>query len=112
VVQDLQNARALGDALLSFLLLPWSFTLAAYTVLHWTYPHDRAAAARLLAGIAVPVEGTQRMPEFDFVDFEIHPIEVQRLLVDGLQSCSADMHANLPQLPLMQPSVPLHQQPG
>ncbi|KAI7839840.1 hypothetical protein COHA_006425 [Chlorella ohadii] len=41
---DLANAAALGNALLCFLLVPWTITLVLYTGLHWTYPADRAAA--------------------------------------------------------------------
>jgi hypothetical protein len=52
---------------------------------------------------AAPVEGAQRTPAFDLFDIEIYP--KTRLLIDGQQSCSATMHANLPQPQPMQPSV-------
>lgn len=45
--RDLANARALGNALLCFLTVPWSCCLAVYTGLHWTYPRDRRVALQL-----------------------------------------------------------------
>ncbi|KAL4424385.1 hypothetical protein ABPG75_001686, partial [Micractinium tetrahymenae] len=44
--RDLANAAALGNALLAFMVVPWCFTLALYSGLHWTYPADKAAALR------------------------------------------------------------------
>jgi len=48
---DERNARALGQALLTFLTLPWLFCFFVYGGLHFTYPRDRKAAlesARML----------------------------------------------------------------
>jgi hypothetical protein len=44
--QVLANAAALGNALLAFLVVPWSICLLLYSGLHWTYPADKAAALR------------------------------------------------------------------
>lgn len=41
---DLSNARALGNALLVFSVVPWAFCLATYSGLHYTYPRDRRRA--------------------------------------------------------------------
>lgn len=41
---DERNARALGQALLTFLTLPWLFCFFVYGGLHFTYPRDRKAA--------------------------------------------------------------------
>eukprot|EP00887_Chlorella_sp_A99_P006616 scaffold3.g6616.t1 len=46
------NAEALGEALLAFMVVPWSLTLLLYTVLHWTYPADRRRAAEREAALA------------------------------------------------------------
>ncbi|KAG2486460.1 hypothetical protein HYH03_014907 [Edaphochlamys debaryana] len=43
---DLARARALGDAMLMFMVLPWTLCAMLYTGLHWTYPMDRARALR------------------------------------------------------------------
>ncbi len=42
---DLARARALGSALLVFLIAPWTLCLIAYSFLHWTYPRDKGRAA-------------------------------------------------------------------
>lgn len=49
VDQNLAKARALGNALLVFLLVPWTLCLLFYTGLHYTYPRDRLRIARLEA---------------------------------------------------------------
>ncbi|KXZ54483.1 hypothetical protein GPECTOR_4g548 [Gonium pectorale] len=41
---DLVKARALGDAMLLFMAVPWTLCALFYTGLHWTYPRDRARA--------------------------------------------------------------------
>jgi hypothetical protein len=43
------KAHSLGDAMLTCMLFPWVLCLAMYTLLHFTYPKDRRAAAALLA---------------------------------------------------------------
>jgi hypothetical protein len=44
---DRPNARALGSALLTFLVVPWTLCLVAYSSLHFTYPSDRRRALAL-----------------------------------------------------------------
>ncbi|KAI3436365.1 hypothetical protein D9Q98_002418 [Chlorella vulgaris] len=44
--RDLANAAALGNALLAFLVVPWTLTLLLYSGLHLTYKTDKAAALR------------------------------------------------------------------
>ncbi|KAF8072654.1 hypothetical protein HT031_000314 [Scenedesmus sp. PABB004] len=39
-----RNAAALGSSLLACMALPWALCLVAYSLLHWVYPRDRAAA--------------------------------------------------------------------
>lgn len=39
-----RNASALGSSLLACMALPWTACLFFYTVLHFTYRHDRRAA--------------------------------------------------------------------
>ncbi|KAG2426257.1 hypothetical protein HXX76_013015 [Chlamydomonas incerta] len=43
---DLLKARSLGDAMLLFMVVPWTLCALFYTGLHWTYPRDRARALR------------------------------------------------------------------
>ncbi|GLC33417.1 hypothetical protein PLESTM_000068900 [Pleodorina starrii] len=43
---DLPKARALGDAMLLFMAVPWTLCALFYTGLHWSYPRDRARALR------------------------------------------------------------------
>ncbi|GIL52823.1 hypothetical protein Vafri_8585, partial [Volvox africanus] len=43
---DLPKARALGDAMLLFMAVPWTLCTLFYTGLHWSYPRDRARALR------------------------------------------------------------------
>jgi len=38
--KDLDSAMALGRAMQATICLPWCVTLAAYTLLHWSYPRD------------------------------------------------------------------------
>eukprot|EP00434_Breviolum_minutum_P007300 symbB.v1.2.006444.t1/scaffold384.1/size215671/17 len=38
--QSLSSARALGQAMAATICIPWVITLAAYTLLHWSYPRD------------------------------------------------------------------------
>lgn len=45
--KDLPNARALGNALVAFLVIPWTLCLITYSGLHWTYPKDRRKALML-----------------------------------------------------------------
>lgn len=45
---DLNNARALGDALLFWLLVPWALCLLLYSLIHCTYPKDRDNSYTLL----------------------------------------------------------------
>ncbi|PNH07804.1 hypothetical protein TSOC_005693 [Tetrabaena socialis] len=40
------QARALGDAMLLFMAVPWTLCALFYTGLHWFYPHDKARALR------------------------------------------------------------------
>ncbi|KAG7670244.1 hypothetical protein NADE_006506 [Nannochloris sp. 'desiccata'] len=54
--KDLANAEALGEALLVFMILPWSIDLALYTGLHWTYGPDARKAAQATAFAATEVE--------------------------------------------------------
>ena len=44
---DVPNARALGNALLLFSVIPWTFCLLAYSGLHFTYPKDKRLAVAL-----------------------------------------------------------------
>jgi len=44
--QSLSSATALGSAMALTICVPWMITLAAYTLLHWSYPRDMR---RLLA---------------------------------------------------------------
>eukprot|EP00884_Botryococcus_braunii_P012902 jgi/Botrbrau1/21612/Bobra.43_1s0016.1 len=39
--RDLPRARALGNALLLFMIVPWTFCLLAYSGLHFTYKRDK-----------------------------------------------------------------------
>lgn len=41
---DVPNARALGNALLVFLTVPWTLCFLIYSGLHWTYPRDKKKA--------------------------------------------------------------------
>ncbi|KAL4422801.1 hypothetical protein ABPG75_008998 [Micractinium tetrahymenae] len=41
---DLNNAKALGSALLAFTTIPWAFCFLMYSGLHLTYPRDRRRA--------------------------------------------------------------------
>lgn len=71
--KDLANAEALGDALLIFMIVPWSIDLALYTGLHWTYGPDarKAAEATACAATVGEVEGFAEMEaiiEADEVD--------------------------------------------
>ncbi|KAG2424845.1 hypothetical protein HYH02_015108 [Chlamydomonas schloesseri] len=43
---SLSKARSLGDAMLLFMVVPWTLCALFYTGLHWTYPRDRARALR------------------------------------------------------------------
>ena len=45
------RARALGDAMLTCMIVPWALCLAIYTLLHWTYPEDRKRAQNMLQRI-------------------------------------------------------------
>lgn len=56
VAVDRANAIALGNALLSFLVVPWSLCLLAYSFLHMTYPRDKRQAAYLTR--ALPQNGS------------------------------------------------------
>eukprot|EP00438_Fugacium_kawagutii_P027870 Skav203268 [mRNA] locus=scaffold2987:93412:96144:+ [translate_table: standard] len=38
--QSLSSARALGQAMAATICIPWMITLAAYSLLHWSYPRD------------------------------------------------------------------------
>merc|ERR1712083_1242568 len=38
--RDLVSAAALGKAMQATVCLPWCVTLAAYSILHWSYPRD------------------------------------------------------------------------
>lgn len=44
---DTRNAHALGNALLTFLLIPWTLCLIIYTGLYYTYPRDRRLALEI-----------------------------------------------------------------
>lgn len=44
---DTRNAKALGNALLTFLLIPWTLCLIIYTGLYYTYPRDRRLALEI-----------------------------------------------------------------
>lgn len=46
---DLAKARAIGDAMLFWFVVPWTLCAVIYTGLHWTYPADRRSAARARA---------------------------------------------------------------
>ncbi|KAL3131696.1 hypothetical protein ABBQ38_007988 [Trebouxia sp. C0009 RCD-2024] len=46
------NARALGNALVAFLIIPWTLSLIIYTGLYFTYPTDRRAAQRAAEKLA------------------------------------------------------------
>jgi hypothetical protein len=41
--QNHRNAEALGNAMLVCMLVPWVLCFLIYTLLHWTYPKDKAA---------------------------------------------------------------------
>ncbi|KAL0055016.1 hypothetical protein WJX82_005813 [Trebouxia sp. C0006] len=43
---DVAKARALGNALVPFLVVPWTCSLIVYSGLHFTYPKDRKAASQ------------------------------------------------------------------
>lgn len=43
---DVAKARALGSALVPFLVVPWTCSLIVYSGLHFTYPKDRKAASQ------------------------------------------------------------------
>lgn len=49
---DLANADALGQALLVFMVVPWGITLLLFTLLHCSYPQDRARVAAIEAAAA------------------------------------------------------------
>lgn len=76
---DLANAVALGNALLTFLVVPWSFTLVLYTGLHWTYPADRGAALR---------QWRHTLRE------RSHDLEEQRVRIDRLSTVSSVLSAD------------------
>lgn len=38
------NAAALGSSLLMCMVVPWTLCLGLFSILHWTYPKDRAVA--------------------------------------------------------------------
>jgi hypothetical protein len=46
---DLLKARAIGDAMLFWFVVPWTMCAIIYTGLHCTYPADRRSAARARA---------------------------------------------------------------
>lgn len=46
------NAQALGDSMLTIMLVCWSLCLVCYTALYWTYPRDRARARVVVGGAA------------------------------------------------------------
>ncbi|KAL6771840.1 hypothetical protein ACKKBG_A28005 [Auxenochlorella protothecoides x Auxenochlorella symbiontica] len=66
--ESARNARALGDALLVMLALPWLVCLLAFTGMHWTYPRDcaavhraaRRAASEMDLAALVPLEHASR----------------------------------------------------
>lgn len=43
---DLDRARALGNAMVLFMAVPWALCAMLYTFLHWSYPRDRARCMR------------------------------------------------------------------
>ncbi|MEW5315846.1 MAG: hypothetical protein WDW38_007248 [Sanguina aurantia] len=43
-VANLDQAAALGNAMLLFLVVPWTLCVIIYSGLHWTYPRDKEAA--------------------------------------------------------------------
>ena len=46
---DLKNARALGNALLLCMVLPWFLSFVCYSGLHLTYPRDKEYSLAMLA---------------------------------------------------------------
>lgn len=40
-VLDAENARAMGNAILVFMVVPWGIDLVLYSGLHWTYAKDK-----------------------------------------------------------------------
>ncbi|EFN50878.1 hypothetical protein CHLNCDRAFT_141677 [Chlorella variabilis] len=100
--QDLVNAAALGNALLAFLVVPWTLTLLLYTGLHWTYPADKAAALRqqshALRECSHPLEeeGGSRTERSHPLEGEggsrrerSHPLEEEGMLTDRLGTGSS-----------------------
>lgn len=75
---DLNNARALGSALLAFTTIPWAFCFLMYSGLHLTYPRDRRRALDRERDApaqrewqfdadeeALPLRGSQRLQDQD-----------------------------------------------
>lgn len=80
---DERNARALGQALLTFLTLPWVFCFFVYGGLHFTYPRDRKAAlesARIWEREGEGGGGGGRIEDEEQGGGEGHDVEHQRLL--------------------------------
>jgi hypothetical protein len=58
------NARALGDAILVFTVVPWTVTFLFYSGLHCTYPKDRRVAAeRARLEVEGSVEGRRLLAD-------------------------------------------------
>ena len=59
---DLANAKALGDALLYFMVVPWIIDFVLYSGLHWTYGPDvrKAAEATTLVTVFEAEVGLER----------------------------------------------------
>lgn len=43
IASNVDKAISLGNALLVFMVVPWTLCALIYTGLYWTYPRDRAA---------------------------------------------------------------------
>eukprot|EP00891_Asterochloris_glomerata_P000173 jgi/Astpho2/173/e_gw1.00004.7.1_t len=52
ISKDLSKAKALGNALLLCLVVPWAICLVVYTALHLTYPKDKRKALALQQQLA------------------------------------------------------------
>lgn len=63
---DHRNARALGNALLVCMIVPWFLCFVFYTGLHFTYPKDRARAQQLAQAFplsaAEEADGSEQSP--------------------------------------------------
>ncbi|KAL0030933.1 hypothetical protein WJX79_002316 [Trebouxia sp. C0005] len=74
---DAAKARALGNALVTFLIVPWTFALIIYTGLHFTYPKDKKAAMRAAEVLAESHLQRSSSDSSDRASLREHPADVE-----------------------------------